>query len=134
MTLIATDTLAQAWLNASLHLASCSEWTDTTVVLHIATPMVVRPEDYVAADILDEFLIKHDRYSHHTVAETLFPGYEYVTHGVEGVYRIYPEDVFPRLKNHKETRHWGTYAYRLLRRAVTKAARSITHWSTASRK
>ena len=116
MILITVNTLAEAWLQASLHLSRCPEWTDTTVVLHIATPMVTRPEDVATADILDEFLSAHRQYTHHTVAETIFPGYEYITRGTEGVYRIYPEQVFPRLKNHEETRHWGTYAYRLLRR------------------
>ena len=116
MNLITVDTLAQAWLGASRHLVGSAGWTDTTVVLHIARPTLIRPEDQSVADILNEFLVTHGKYSHHTVAETIFPGYEYITHGVDGVYRIYPDDVFPRLKNHEDMRHWGTYAHRLLRR------------------
>ena len=120
MNLISVDTLAQAWLEASLHLLAIPRWTDTTTVLHIARPTMVRPEDQAVADILDEFLVTHSRYSHHTVAETIFPGYEYITHGVKGVYSTYPEDIFPRIKHHSDMRHWGTYAYRLLRRRDDK--------------
>ena len=116
MNLVAVDTLAQAWLGAAVHLLGRPNWTDTTIILHIARPTLVRNEDQAAADILEEFLVDHGQYSHHTVAETIFPGYEYVTHGVEGVYRTYPEEVFPRIKSHEDMRHWGTYAYRLLRR------------------
>lgn len=116
MKLLAVDTLAEAWLNASEHLLAHSEWTDTTVVLHIARPALVRRQDQATADVLDDFLNEHGHYSHHTVAETIFPGYEYVTHGVDGVYRIYPDEVFPRIEHHEDMRHWGTYAYRLLRR------------------
>ena len=116
MNLIAVDTLAQAWSAASDYLLGRPEWTDTTIILHVTQPTLVRTEDQAVADILDEFLITHGQYSHHTVAETIFPGYEYVTHGVDGVYRVYPEEVFPRIKGHDDMRHWGTYAYRLLRR------------------
>lgn len=116
MKFVPVDTLAQAWLTASQHLLDCKDWTDTTVVLHVARPTLVRPQDQAAVDILDDFLVSNDQHGHHTVAETIFPGYEYVTHGVEGVYTNYPEHVFPAIKKHEDTRPWGTYAYRLLRR------------------
>ena len=116
MNLISVDTLAQAWLRASLDLLDRPRWTDTTTILHIARPTLVRAQDQEVADILEEFLVTHRRYGHHTVAETIFPGYEYVTHGVEGVYSMYPARIFPQIRRHRDTRHWGTYAYRLLRR------------------
>ena len=116
MNLIAVDTLAQAWLQASLHLLDIPSWTDTTTVLHIAQPTMVRAQDQEVADMLDDFLVTHNRYSHHTVAETIFPGYEYITHGVDGVYSTYPARIFPKIKHHSDMRHWGTYAYRLVRR------------------
>ena len=116
MKLIAADTLAGAWLADCRHLLDIRNWTDTTLVLHIAEPTMIGAEDQAVADILEEFLVTHGQYGHHTVAETIFPAYEYVTHGVEGVYRTYPEDIYPLLKHHRDTRRWGTYAYRLLRR------------------
>lgn len=116
MKLISVDTLAQAWLDASLYLLKLPGWTDTSTILHIARPTSVRPQDERVANVLEEFLVTHRRHGHHTVAETIFPGYEYVTHGVEGVYSAYPARIFPRIQRHRDTRHWGTYAYRLLRR------------------
>lgn len=116
MKLISVDTLAHAWLEASLHLMEMPTWTDTTIVLHIEHPTLVQSQDQALADTLDEFLVGHEQYSNHTVAETIFPGYEYITRGVEGVYRVYPEEIFPRIKDHPDMRHWGAYAYRLLRR------------------
>ena len=116
MNLISVDTLAQAWLQASLYLLDRPGWMDTSTILHIARPMWVRAEDQKVADTLEEFLVTHRRHGHHTVAETIFPGYEYVTHGVEGVYTMYPERVFPHIRHHRDMRRWGTYAYRLLRR------------------
>ena len=68
------------------------------------------------AEVLDAFLVSHDRFSNHTVAETIFPGYEYLHRGIEGVYRVYPDEIYPKIKNHPEMRRWGAYAYRLLRR------------------
>ena len=116
MNLISVDTLAQAWLQASLYLVDLPGWMDTSTILHIARPTWVRPEDQKVADVLEEFLVTHGRHNHHTVAETIFPGYEYVTHGVEGVYTTYPARIFPRIERHRDMRRWGTYAYRLLRR------------------
>ena len=116
MKLIATDTLAQAWLQACVHLRSLPRWLDTTVILHIANPTLVRPQDRSVAEVLDAFLVSHDRFSNHTVAETIFPGYEYLHRGIEGVYRVYPDEIYPKIKDHPEMRRWGAYAYRLLRR------------------
>ncbi|WP_437661313.1 hypothetical protein [Sorangium sp. So ce1182] len=57
----------------------------------------------------------HDALSNHTVAETIFPGYEYKRRGVDGVFNEYPEHVYESLQNHPR-RSWGRYAYRLVRR------------------
>ena len=116
MKLINGDTLAQSWLQTCVHLRKCQDVMDTTVVLHIADPTLVRPEDDSVAEALDAFLVNHGGFSNHTVAETIFPGYEYIHRGVEGVYKAYPEEIYPKIKDHPEMRRWGAYAYRLLRR------------------
>ena len=51
----------------------------------------------------------------HTVAETIFPGYEYRKQGLQGVFIVYPDQIYPRIKKHRSI-SWGTYAYRLVRR------------------
>jgi hypothetical protein len=91
-------------------------WTDTTLILHITTPTVVRSTDNTIGAQLDTFLQGHHQFTNHTVAETIFPGYEYVRHGVDGVYRIYPDEIYPHIARHQDMRRWGTYAFRLLRR------------------
>lgn len=117
MKMIHSMTLAEGWLEACEHLlAQKPDWVDTTVVLHIDEPTRVRRQDKVVADTLDAFLVSHDKYNHHTVAETIFPGYEYVRRGVDGVFNDYPRELFPRIRKHPQARPWGTYAHRLLRR------------------
>jgi hypothetical protein len=116
MKLIPADTIADAWVQACVHLLTMREAMDTTVILHIATPEFVRPEDAAVAAKIDAFLLAHDQYSNHTVAETIFPGYEYVRRGVDGVFQVYPEEIYPRIEELKAVSRWGTYAHRLLRR------------------
>lgn len=116
MKMIPASTMADAWLQACKHLSAQSHWTDTTVVLQVEQPTLVRPNDQAITFELDRFLSAHGQFSNHTVAETIFPGYEYVRHGVQGVYRVYPEEVYPLIERHPDMRHWGSYAYRLLRR------------------
>jgi hypothetical protein len=116
MKLISSITMAQAWLEGCQHLLGQPGWVDTTVVLYVAKPAVVRSEDQAVADALDAFLVGHEQFSNHTVAETIFPGYEYVRRGVDGVYNVYPNEIYPRIKDHPEMRRWGAYAYRMLRR------------------
>ncbi|MBN8612716.1 MAG: hypothetical protein J0L92_19125 [Deltaproteobacteria bacterium] len=116
MKLIKADGIVDAWRKGCAHLLSQRDWTDTTVILNIENPMVMRDGESEIADKLDKFLVEHDSYSNHTVAETIFPGYEYKRRGVKGVYEVYPDVIFPRLRQDiPEVRRWGTYAHRLLR-------------------
>src|SRR4051812_34661292 len=114
MKLIPSSTLAEAWLHGAEHLLDQPHWLDTTVVLHIAQPGRVRRADRAVAQTLDSFLISHGAHSHHTVAETIFPAYEYVRRGVDGVFKTYPDEIFPRIEHHPDSRWWGTYAQRIL--------------------
>lgn len=114
MKMISSSTLAEAWLNAAEHLLATPSWVDTTIVLHVAEPKRVRRADRAVAETLDKFLVSHDQHSHHTVAETIFPGYEYVRRGADGVFKIYPEELFQRFQGHPDSRWWGTYAQRIL--------------------
>lgn len=116
MILIDGKTIGETWLRGAQHLLARHDWVDTTVILSISQPMLVTLGDRLVAKTLDSFLQSHGKFGNHTVAETIFPGYEYVHRGLVGVYQDYPEKVYPRLERHPHTR-WGTYAYRLLRRA-----------------
>jgi hypothetical protein len=116
MKLIPSTTMAQAWLEACQYLLGKPGWVDTTLVLHVDAPMRVRRQDRAVANALDAFLLEHEQFNNHTVAETIFPGYEYKRRGVDGVYNVYPDEIYPRIKDHPEMRRWGAYAYRLVRR------------------
>lgn len=116
MKFIEADTIAEGWLKGCKHLLSTPEWIDTTVILHINNPSLVRRQDRDVAAKLDTFLAKHQQYSNHTVAETIFPGYEYVRRGVDGVYKTYPDETYPAIAELPEVKKWGTYAHRILRR------------------
>lgn len=115
MTPISALTLAEAWLKGAEHLVDLDEMSDFSVLLEISKPMLVRRSDLEVARLLDSFLRRYEGFSNHTVAETIFPGSEYRRHGVEGVFKVYPEERYPLVREHPAHR-WGTYAYRLLRR------------------
>lgn len=115
MKVIEAKTLAEAWLGGSTYLESLGDWADLTMLLHVSQPAFVRPQDREVANRLNKFLCDHGGFSNHTVAETIFPGYEYRQRGVDGVFKTYPDEIYPKLQKHPAHR-WGTYAYRLLRR------------------
>jgi len=120
MKLIQGKTLARGWLEACEHLLTTRGWQDTTVVLSVDEPALMSREDKCVADTLNTFLVSHNQPNNHTVAETIFPGYEYIHRGVDGVFKTYPDELYPRLESHDDTRNWGTYAHRLLRRTDRK--------------
>jgi hypothetical protein len=67
--------------------------------------------DLRVVDTVDAFLRKRDKFPVVTVAGTIFPGGLYTQHGSDGVYEVYPDEVYPKVKE-----GWGSYAYRLVRR------------------
>ena len=68
-----------------------------------------------ASGYIDNFLVDNDQLPMHSVAETIFPGYEYRKRGLRGVFEVYPDEVYPAIRKSPGIR-WGTYAYRLVRR------------------
>ncbi len=64
---------------------------------------------------MDKFFAEEDALPLHSVAELIFPGWEYKRRGLRGVYETYPNEEYPVLKKGAPQR-WGSYAYRLLRR------------------
>ena len=118
MEFIKSTTLAEAWLAACQHLDALPGRQDFTLLLHVAEPLRVRAPDRLVARLLNAFLMEHGAFGNHTVAETIFPGYEYMHRGAAGVY-AYPDTVYPLIEHHPDRRPWGVYAHRILRR--TKA-------------
>lgn len=110
--LIEARTRVEAWMGGVEHLLNGEPTLN--LVLVIESPG--SNGRYPAADrYVDEFLADRRQIPIHTVAETIFPGYEYRKHGLRGVLDVYPDEVYPAIKKHPKI-SWGTYAYRLVRR------------------
>ena len=108
---IVEETVYKAWLAGASHLLKQKSLTDFNVVLRINSPAQVTKGDLEIHKEIDALLKKADK-SLQTVAETIFPAWEYQTQKSKGVFKVYPEEVYPKIKR---VNKWGTYAYRLVR-------------------
>jgi hypothetical protein len=99
------------WLKAASYLLKQEDYTTHSMILDVATPLVMTPADFRIFDRVDRFLRNHKRSPVVTVAGTIFAGGLYRKHGSAGVYEVYPEEVYPKIKE-----QWGTYAFRMVRR------------------
>ncbi|WP_152643304.1 hypothetical protein [Anaeromyxobacter sp. PSR-1] len=116
MNLIQESTIARAWLRGCEYLLERGG-SEYTLILGVSDPLLVTPGDRAVERLVNSFLVAHGAFPIHTVAETIFPGSAYRHHGADGVYNVYPDEIYPALKirRHPDFR-WGTYAYRMLRR------------------
>ena len=105
-----------AWLDAWVEAAEFLLTNSPTLNLVLAIEEPGRRGYPAAAERrLDEFFVREEQLPIHSVAETIFPGFEYCRWGLRGVYEVYPDETFPAIKPHPKI-SWGTYAYRLVRR------------------
>ncbi|PRQ02033.1 hypothetical protein [Enhygromyxa salina] len=116
----AEPTLESAWIAACLHLFDQPGREQHHLVFEIMHPCA-QPQQWQMGlrDGLDKFLKKNTKGEWqpvHTVAETIFPAGLYEQYGTDGVYEIYPNEVYPAIKGS----HWGRYAYLLVRRLDSK--------------
>ena len=110
--LIEADTRLDAWIEGVEFLLE--NGPSINLILAIGSP-VGNGSLSVADQRIDEFLQDEKQLPLHTVAETIFPGWQYRKRGLKGVFDIYPNEEYPLLKKHGSI-SWGTYAYRLVRR------------------
>ena len=113
--LITAENLLDAWTRGALHVLKSGPMLNLS--LEITWPHR-RGGDSTIATRIDRFLEEAGQMPIHTVAETIFPAAEYRRHGIEGVFEVYPNQIYPNIKRHPRVR-WGTYAYRLVRRKDT---------------
>jgi PDZ domain len=104
---ITAPTCTQAWLEATRHLRSRNHWRDYNLILEIATPMALPPEDKRVHDLVDSFLEKKAGKRISTVINTIFPATLYTSYGRDGVFKRYPE-IWETIKKHPDIK-WGTY-------------------------
>ena len=115
-TLISAPTRLEAWLAALEFLLERGRALN--VILSIASPGSDGEVAQQARSLIDEFYASEKNYPVHTIAETIFPAWEYRHRGLRGVFETYGE-AYAVLK-HSEPHRWGTYAHRLVwRRTAT---------------
>lgn len=110
---IPAETCTKAWVEAIEHLQRQDQWRDYTIVLDIANPMRLPPEDKRVYDVLDSFLIDGAGVRINTVINTIFPATLFARHGADGVFKEYPR-LWPKIKKHARCQQWGTYADRII--------------------
>lgn len=115
--LLREQTIARAWLQAARHLMQIKgDHSDFNLVLDIAEPTHCEPQEVVATQQVDAFLVSRDAFGLHTIANTIFPQQLYRRYGAQGIFDVYPNKIFPRISQCKENSKWGTYMYRMVRR------------------
>ncbi len=107
--LFSVETRLEGWLDATEYLLDAE--TQLNIILAINSPLSDGPRTRDVMDRVDEFYAEEDQFPLHTVAETIFPGWEYTRRGLSGVFEKYPDEDYGAIAT-----RWGTYAHRLLRR------------------
>lgn len=114
--LIKEESVAAAWVGAVRHLLDdATDHSDCNLILEIDQPLIVLEAEKDIYRRVDALLKQTDEQSLETVANTIFPNGLYRSHGAAGIFEIYPEQIYPRIKKLKCNK-WGTYAHRLVRR------------------
>ena len=106
--LFPAKTRLEAWIAATEHVLK--KGPHLNIILEVSSPGVEGPQSIREA--LDAFYRDEGQLPLHSVAETIFPGWEYRRRGLRGLVDYYAQE-FDALK---EPHQWGTYAERLLRR------------------
>jgi hypothetical protein len=115
MKAIEAATCVDAWLQGCDYLLEhrADDWRAYNIMLEIANPLTLSPEDKRVVEILDRFLTNHGGMPFNTVVNTIFPAQLYARHGATGVYEKYLAEIYPQIKDHPDC-SWGTYAHRIL--------------------
>jgi hypothetical protein len=118
--IIRADSCVSAWLQAVRHLETQNERRDYNLVLEIRQPMTLKAGEHQVKSELDRFLKANDKHSISTVINTIFPASLYAKHGKVGMFKLYKDEVYPRLSHHPHTK-WGTYFLRMTSRGAENA-------------
>jgi len=115
------DTRLDAWIRATEHLLMVG--MDFNVILEINSPADETPRTKAASKLVDAFYDSHPKngkpvYPLHTIAETIFPGWEYQHKGLKGMFKAYNDETYPIIRS-GTLNSWGTYAHRLMHRRTS---------------
>lgn len=114
MKTISATTSTKAWLAGTDYLRSTSQRVDYALILEVAQPMSLPPEDKIIYDKVNSFLDGRGGKPINTVINTIFPAGLYVREGAVGVHETFGK-LWPKIKKHPDVK-WGTYARRMTHR------------------
>src|SRR6266545_4088854 len=84
------ETRHDAWKAAARHVLAAGEALN--IILEIGAPEKEAAESPKAYEQLNGLYAQAEQLPVHSVAETIFPGWQYVRHGPDGVYQKYLEE------------------------------------------
>lgn len=115
MKAISKETREEAWLEAVKHLSAKAKGKiEYNLILEVTEPGATTERSKKIRGEFDTFLASNRLYSVQTVADTIFPAALYKKYGTEGVYEIYPNEIYPALRQDRVNQR-GTYAHRIVR-------------------
>jgi hypothetical protein len=114
---IEAETCVDAWLQACDYLLTqeADDWRAYNIILEIANPLALPPEDYAVVMVIDRFLAERGGLPINTVVNTIFPAQLYLRHGAARLHERYMTEIYPQVKQHPDWQ-WGTYAERIFSR------------------
>jgi hypothetical protein len=118
------ERVVPTWLAAARYLDGCPGREALNLVLEIADPLSLKPEDHEIMKRVDQALEPRGL-NLRTVAGTIFPLDMYRRHG-----RNYRDKYLAMLKRGKQTGTWGTYAERMIDRPGKTAGERINPLDT----
>lgn len=110
---ISQPSCACAWLAASRAVYGLSGHEGHHIVIDVADPVRQSDQDSSVVNAVDAYLSEHSEagFPVRTVANTIFPQATYDAHGSPDFYKVYIEEIFPRLK--RSSQDWGRYFERM---------------------
>lgn len=109
------ETREETWFEAVKHLLwDAEDNMEYNLIMEISNPVKTTAKSKKISAEFDALLMSSGRPPLRTVADTIFPTFEYKKHGKAGVYEVYPNETYPAIKCDRANIH-GTYAYRLVR-------------------
>ena len=106
-------TRARAWLAATQVVNAMPDHEAHNVIINIENPLVRSGEDETVEALVDQYLRTNECMPLRSVANTIFPEALYRRHGSPAFFKVYLEQVFPRLR--RSSSDWGRYFDRLTR-------------------
>ncbi len=112
---IKAKTRLEAWVKGTEYLID--NGPSLNIVLSIRSPGSDGSRGIEAQNLFDKFYEAENEPPVHTVAETIFPAWTYRRRGMAGLEDFYIKEEYPLLRK-GDSRSWGVYAERLIRRTT----------------